>query len=392
VQDQKIARFIVLPELNLLRIEKGSGVHRYHCEKMSDFEHCSRCGEASNVTYDHRWVNVKDEPVRRSQCVLKIRKRRLYCKTCKKPFTEPVDGILKGQRSTQRFKRALTWGCQNMRSLKAVRENYQCSNSMIYKSVFSQLEIKLREYNSPWPKVVGVDEHFFSRRKGYSEYFTIFTDLKGHRVREAVHGRAKSEVLGKVEHIKGRENVEWVVQDLSETYRSLTRELFPNAKRVADKFHVLRLLSPALRRRRIEITGDRRTLRIKRLLQKNRKDLSYYEKQDVDRWLVSYPELNLIYRFKEKLHELYRNTHQDRARAGLERLITELGMTDVPELKTLRKTLMSWKEEVLNYFKKRITNAMTEGFNRIASLVKNLGFGYRNDRNYRLRFLSACAC
>jgi transposase len=278
-----------------------------------------------------------------------------------------------------------------MRSLKAVRENFECSNSMIYKSVFSQLEIKLREYNNPWPKVVGVDEHFFSRRKGYSEFFTIFTDLKGHRVREAVHGRSKSEVLGKVKHIAGRENVEWVVQDLSETYRSITKELFPNAKRVADKFHVLRLLSPALRRRRIEITGDRRTLRIKRLLQKNRKDLNYSEKQDVDRWLTNYPELNLIYRFKEKLHELYRNTHQDRARASFDRLILELEMSDIPELLTLRKTLLSWKEEILNYFKKRITNAMTEGFNRVASLVKNLGFGYRNEQNYRLRFLSACA-
>ncbi len=245
MQDQKLARFIILPELNLFKVEKTHKSHIYHCEKSSDFEHCPRCNEASNVTYDHRWVLVKDEPMRRSQCVLRIKKRRLFCKRCRKPFTEPVNGILKGQRSTQRFKRALTWGCSNMRSLKAVRENYRCSNSMIYKSVFTQLEIKLREYNNPWPKVVGVDEHFFSRRKGYSEFFTIFTDLKGHCVREAVHGRAKSEVLSKVEHIKGRENVEWVVQDLSETYRSLTRELFPNAKRVADNLHVLRLLSPA---------------------------------------------------------------------------------------------------------------------------------------------------
>jgi transposase len=391
VQDQKLARFIILPELNLSSIEKSQGAHIYHCEKVQEFEHCPRCNVASNVTYDRRWVKVRDEPIRRSQCMLRIKKRRLYCKQCRKLFTEPVSGILKGQRTTQRFKRALTWGCSNMRSLKAVRENYQCSNSMIYKSVFAQLEIKLREYNNPWPKVVGVDEHFFSRRKGYIEFFTIFTDLKGHRVREAVHGRTKSEVLGKVGHIKGRESVEWVVQDLSEGYRSLTRELFPNAKRVADKFHVLRLLSPALRRRRIEITGDRRTLRIKRLLQKNRKDLDYFDRQNVDRWLSDYPELNLIYRFKEKLHELYRNTHYDRAVKSFDRLILELGMTDTPELLTLRKTLRSWREEILNYFKKRITNAMTEGFNRVASLEKNLGFGYRNEKNYRLRFLSACA-
>ncbi len=194
-----------------------------------------------------------------------------------------------------------------------------------------------------------------------------------------------------MQHIQGRENVEWVVQDLSETYRAITKELFPNAQRIADKFHVLRLLSPALRRRRIDITGDRRTLRIKRLLQKNRHRLHYHEKQDVDRWLENHPELNTIYRTKERLHELYRNTHYDRACASFNRIINELKMTTIPELQTLRITLEKWRTEILNYFKRRYTNAMTEGFNRIASLVKNLGFGYRNENNYRLRFLTACA-
>lgn len=389
--EANLAQFLVLPELKLYKTKKGRRSHIYYCEKKLHPEYCPRCGVKSISTYDHRWVTVRDEPIRQTHSILRVRKRRLYCKACRKPFTEPIEGILKGHRTTLRFRRALTRGCTQMRSLKAVRDNFHCSNSLIYKSVFTQLEIKLREYQNPWPKVVGIDEHFFSRRRGYSEFFTVFTDLKGHRVRDAVYGRTKTDVLSKVQHIQGRENVEWVVMDLSETYRSLVKELFPNAQRVADKFHVLRLLSPALRRRRIEITGDRRTLRIKRLLQKNRHRLNYFEKQDVDRWLKNYPEINMIYRFKEKLHELYRNTHYDRAVAGFNRLINELKMTDIPELQTFKTTLEKWRTEILNYFKKRITNAMTEGFNRIASLVKNLGFGYKNEKFYRLRFLTACA-
>jgi transposase len=126
-------------------------------------------------------------------------------------------------------------------------------------------------------------------------------------------------------------------------------------------------------------------------LQRNRHKLKFFEKQDIDRWLKDHPELNAIYRFKEKIFELYRNTHYDRATASFNRLINELKMTDIPELKTLLQTLEKWRIEILNYFKRRYTNAMTEGFNRIASLVKNLGFGYRNENNYRLRFLTACA-
>ena len=57
--------------------------------------------------------------------------------------------------------------------------------------------------------------------------------------------------------------------------------------------------------------------------------------------------------------------------------------------KTLRKTLMKWRFEILNYFKNRITNARTEGFNNVAKLYQKRAFGYKNFENYRLRLLNA---
>ena len=64
-----------------------------------------------------------------------------------------------------------------------------------------------------------------------------------------------------------------------------------------------------------------------------------------------------------------------------------LASTKIDELKRLRKTLMSWKTEILNYFKKRITNAKTEGFNVCKSIIKR-AYGFRNFENYRLRVLN----
>ena len=43
----------------------------------------------------------------------------------------------------------------------------------------------------------------------------------------------------------------------------------------------------------------------------------------------------------------------------------------------------------VNYFKNRITNARTEGFNNVAKLLQKRAFGYRNFGNYRLRLLYA---
>ena len=54
---------------------------------------------------------------------------------------------------------------------------------------------------------------------------------------------------------------------------------------MADKFHVLRLLTPALLRKRKEITGNHADLRAKKLLLVSSKNLAYGERMALDRFL-----------------------------------------------------------------------------------------------------------
>jgi transposase len=68
-----------------------------------------------------------------------------------------------------------------------------------------------------------------------------------------------------------------------------------------------------------------------------------------------------------------------------------LALSHIPELQTLRGTLMKWRKEILAHFLTRATNGMTEGFNGKAKLVKRRAYGCRSFRNYRLRLLNACA-
>jgi transposase len=67
-----------------------------------------------------------------------------------------------------------------------------------------------------------------------------------------------------------------------------------------------------------------------------------------------------------------------------------LAHSKLKELKKLRRTLMSWRKEILGYFETRLTNARTEGFNNVAKLVQKRAYGYRSFENYRLRLLNAC--
>jgi transposase len=69
----------------------------------------------------------------------------------------------------------------------------------------------------------------------------------------------------------------------------------------------------------------------------------------------------------------------------------EMALSALPEIQTLRRTLMRWRNEILAYFPSRLTNGRTEGFNNKAKVVKRRAYGYKSFRNYRLRLLSACA-
>ena len=55
-------------------------------------------------------------------------KTTLSCRPCGRPFTEPVPGILKGYRSTERYRRSLLWACENFSDLTQVRRAYRCSS------------------------------------------------------------------------------------------------------------------------------------------------------------------------------------------------------------------------------------------------------------------------
>ena len=72
-------------------------------------------------------------------------------------------------------------------------------------------------------------------------------------------------------------------------------------------------------------------------------------------------------------------------------MIERFKKPEYKEVKRLGNTLSYWREEVLNYFKTRLTNARLEGFNNKTSVVRKRAYGYKNPNNYRLQVLNACS-
>src|SRR5262249_49115564 len=238
-----LVRRLLLPELHLVHSYQrpGAVTLAVEADKVSEFEVCPRCASKSTSVYDHRTVVLRDAPMRNLNVRLLVRKRRFSCRPCGRPFTEPVPGIRKGYRSTERYRRSLLWACQNFSDLVSVRRAYHCSSGYVYKALYTQLELERRKRLYPWPKVIGLDEHYFRRGPGgFRQFVSMVVDYPNKRLMELVEGRTAGEMEAQLAYIPSRENVRFVVVDLCDPYRSFVRRFFPNAQVVADKFHVLR--------------------------------------------------------------------------------------------------------------------------------------------------------
>jgi transposase len=303
-----------------------------------------------------------------------------------------VPGIKKGARTSERFRREIQSACENFADLKSVMTQFRCSSGFVYDTHYSVLEQRRRTRLYPWPKAIGLDEHFFKANPmGFREFVSMVVDYVNKRLFEVVDGRHSAQLKYALSNIPGRENVRAVVMDLSEPYRNFASDFFPNATLIADKFHVVRLLHPAINKRRKEVTGDRRSLPVRRLLLRNGKDLNRNQRTALSRWLEDKHALKEVYQAKEALHRLYRTKGYYRAGKALTELTDVLAISSLPEIEKLRKTLIRWRDQILAYFIIPITNGRTEGFNAKAKLVKRRAYGYKNFNNYMLRLLNACA-
>jgi hypothetical protein len=79
----------------------------------------------------------------------------------------------------------------------------------------------------------------------------------------------------------------------------------------------------------------------------------------------------------------------DPAEAALliDEAIAGCGADDVEEIRSLGKTLASWRGEILAHHDTDASNGPTEGLTLLVKKVKRCGHGFRSFENYRLRVL-----
>ena len=258
-----------------------------------------------------------------------------------------------------------------------------------------RLQRQARQHHpSECPKVLGIDEHFFTRKKGYA---TTFCDLKNHRIYDVTLGRSEASLEAYLHHLKGKQRVRILCMDLAAVYRSIARKHFPKAVIVADRFHVIRLINHHFLAcwRDLDPAGSKHRGLIS-LMRRHRHNLKPEQRVRLMAYLAERPALERIYAFKQRLCFMLLNKHRTRKQCRklvprLLRAIVDLRQSGLAQLVTLGDTLHSWSAEIARMWRFTRSNGITEGFHNKMETISRQAYGFRNFENYRQRVQVLCS-
>ncbi|MCJ0907419.1 ISL3 family transposase [Rhodococcus sp. ARC_M6] len=364
----------------------------------------------------------KDIPYGEDRIILRWNKTRWRCREgyCQRnTFTDTIGQIPARARTTGRLRNQMGAAIGDAaRAVTEVAAAHFVSWPTAHRAFVAHAESQLLE---PTPvHALGIDE----TRRGkprweqcadtgkwvrVDPWDTGFVDLSGDQgILGQAEGHTSKTVIDwlSARTPEFREGIEYVAIDPAAVYAKAVRTpgLLPNAVLVVDHFHLVQLANTAVTKVRRRVTWelkDRRGGKIdpewanrKRLLT-GRERLS--GKNFTRMWNALIDEdpsqqILAAYIGKEELRTLLSTVRVggDPHLTGhrLHNFYAWCADSNIPELLTLAKTVDAWWPEINAFLCTEITNARTEGYNRLVKTVKRSACGFRNPENSarRIRF------
>jgi len=383
-----------LPEYEVSSVEESGGVVLIRARFTGKVQ-CPHCGGEKLGRKDRRTRRLRHESWGQRVTLLEVESRKWVCRSCSRSFWQRMPGIQPRMRATEPFRRSV---CQKhfdgiSRSRLGARE--RLSSATIERWFLWYLALLAGERISrSCPRVLGIDEHFFTRRHGYA---TTFCDLKNHKVHDVVLGRSEASLEGYLSRLEDKHLVEVVCMDLAASYRALVRKHFPQARIVADRFHVIRTVNHHFLACWKELDPEGAKNRgLLSWMRRHRHNLTLQQHEQLAAYLRARPALEAIYRFKQRLCYalLEKSCNQKRCQKLARRFLADIAALrccGFAPLAQLGNTLYSWREEIACMWRFTRNNGITEGFHTKMEVLQRQAYGFRNFQNYRLRVKVMCS-
>jgi transposase len=384
---------IGLPGYQITGIERVSGVVRIGVRYTATgcCPHCSGTRLRSKG-WCRRTVRLEDWGLRAT--FLDVELRKWLCNDCHRQHRERLPGILRCQRASEAFQESIYEQHLDGINRSRLGRRKGIGAATVERYFQHGLKRQFAEWHPPrCPSVLGIDEHFFTRRKGYA---TTFCDLKNHKIYDVVLGRSELSLEPYLQRLEGKSEVRVVCMDLATVYRSIVRKHFPKALIVADRFHVIRLINQHFLAcwREIDPVGAKHRGLLS-LIRRHQHNLKAEQQIKLSNYLASHPAIEPIYGFKQRLCSLLLNKHRTRKQCqklipGLLKAVCQLRESGFAQLVTLGDTLHSWQAEIAAMWRFTRNNGITEGFHTKMEMISRQAFGFRNFENYRKRVKVLC--
>jgi len=368
--------------LFLARVEKGFPIY------------CPRCGEKevrkkAKIIRKVRHCNIGEKVI-----YILIQAYKYFCCVCQKYFNQRYEGILPRRKYTEAFRREIV----NQHQKGIAQSNLGKWRNIGAATIerWYQEYIKRKSNETDYlqcSKYIGIDEHFFSKKKGF---VTTLCNLSSNKILDILPGKSLASLESHLKKLKDREKVEMVCMDLSDTYKSIVKKYFPKARIVADRFHVIRLINHHfLKTWQIFDPEAKYSRGLLSLMRRHRWHLKEQQKSNFYSYMDGIQGLKPIYDFKQNLTKLLLIKNQTQRQVKklipkLLKMIKELQESNFEYLVRLGNTLNDWIEELVCMWRYSKNNSITEGFHRKMKLIQRLAYGFKNFDNYRLRVRALC--
>ena len=406
-------------EFKVLRVERdGATAVQVVIEQTAGEAPCPGCGVLTTRVKDRPVVRLKDLPASGQAVHLWWRKRRLMCgePACpRRTFTQPAVAVRRWGRVTERLRdRVAAAIAVGNRSVSEVAREYGVSWPTAHQALVAAAARRRPTPASTW--LLGIDETRFrsvrwllegSRWRRSNPWLTSFVDCSPEgpgTLLGLTAGRSggcvREWLLAQPDTF--RDTVRVVVIDPSAPYASGIRAVLPHAEIALDGWHVLHLAHQALvdiRRRVIRAQTGRRGRKTNplwayhRLLLTGVENLTTKQRDRLEQLLDAETtgQVRAAWHVKELLRVLLNQHGPDEIAAARTALHHTIADVQIPELTRLSHTLTDWWPALEVALRYQVSNARTEGFNRIIKQTKRVGCGYRSLNNYQRRILTHIA-
>ncbi|CJQ73594.1 IS1167%2C transposase [Streptococcus pneumoniae] len=329
-----------------------------------------------------------------------LRKRRFKCYHCSKMMVAETPLVKKNHQIPRIINQKIAQKLIEKISMTDIAHQLAISTSTVIR--------KLNDFHfehdfSRLPKIMSWDEYAFT--KGKMSF--IAQDFDNLNIITVLEGRTQAVIRNHFLRYDRavRCQVKIITMDMFSPYYDLAKQLFPCAKIVLDRFHIIQHLSRAMSRFRVQIMNqfERKSHEYKaikrywKLIQQDSRKLSdkrFYRptfrmhltnKEILDKILSYSEDLKHHYQIYQLLLFHFQNKDPEKFFGLIEDNLKQVH----PIFQTVFKTFLKNKEKIVNALQLHYSNAKLEATNNLIKLIKRNAFGFRNFENFKKRIFIA---